>query len=146
MELTNTQEHNSVELSLNPVESDPSAKKQKSLCKIEVFKILILIYMYILQGIPVGLATGIPLILASKKANYSRLSIYSFALWPNSMKILWAPLIDSVYFTKFGRRKTWIAPSLLVIGIFMVIFSKFTQNVIDNDHKTAHNTGLSFFS
>lgn len=37
-----------------------------------------------------------------------------------SVKILWAPIIDSVYVKSWGRRKSWMVPSQLLIGIFML--------------------------
>jgi MFS transporter, PAT family, solute carrier family 33 (acetyl-CoA transportor), member 1 len=36
------------------------------------------------------------------------------------VKVLYAPIIDSIYLTKFGRRKTWICSAQLIIGIFMI--------------------------
>lgn len=44
------------------------------------------------------------------------------------MKILWAPLVDSIYIKAFGRRKTWLMPSQILIGIFMIYLA---QNVND---------------
>jgi len=40
--------------------------------------------------------------------------------WPFSLKILWAPIVDSVYSSKFGRRKTWLVPIqfLIAAGLF----------------------------
>ena len=42
------------------------------------------------------------------------------------MKILWAPIVDSVYIKAFGRRKTWLIPMQLMIGAFMIFLG---QNV-----------------
>lgn len=39
------------------------------------------------------------------------------------MKILWAPIIDCVFIKKLGRRKTWLIPSQLLIGISMIYLS-----------------------
>lgn len=36
------------------------------------------------------------------------------------MKILWAPIVDSAYIKAVGRRKTWLVPSQLLIGAFMI--------------------------
>lgn len=40
------------------------------------------------------------------------------------MKILWAPIVDSVYIKAFGRRKTWLVPAQVLIGVFMIFLSK----------------------
>lgn len=42
------------------------------------------------------------------------------------MKILWAPVVDSAYIKSFGRRKSWLVPAQILIGIFMLFLS---QNV-----------------
>lgn len=42
------------------------------------------------------------------------------------MKILWAPIVDSLYIKAVGRRKTWLIPAQLLIGAFMIYIA---QNV-----------------
>jgi PAT family acetyl-CoA transporter-like MFS transporter 1 len=39
------------------------------------------------------------------------------------VKLLWAPIVDSVYIKAFGRRKTWICSSQMLIGMFMIFLS-----------------------
>ena len=31
-------------------------------------------------------------------------------------KVLWAPLVDSVFWAKFGRRKSWLVPVQYLLG------------------------------
>lgn len=85
--------------------------------------IAILLFLYILQGIPLGLAGSIPLLLA-KKVGYKQQAVFSFVYWPYSVKLLWAPFVDAAYFAKIGRRKTWLVPVQYLIGIFMLVLSK----------------------
>lgn len=40
------------------------------------------------------------------------------------MKILWAPIIDSVYVKSWGRRKSWMVPSQFLIGAFMLFLAE----------------------
>lgn len=35
------------------------------------------------------------------------------------MKLLWAPIVDAVYSSKFGRRKSWLIPTQFLIGMFI---------------------------
>lgn len=42
------------------------------------------------------------------------------------VKILWAPIVDSVYIKSFGRRKSWLVPVQVVLGMFMLYVA---QNV-----------------
>ncbi|XP_070609595.1 acetyl-coenzyme A transporter 1 [Erythrolamprus reginae] len=89
----------------------------------EFGNILLLLFLYVLQGIPLGLAGSIPLILQSKNVSYKDQAFFSFVFWPFSLKLLWAPLVDAVYFRKFGRRKSWLVPTQYIIGLFMMYLS-----------------------
>jgi len=43
-------------------------------------------------GIPLGLAGSMPMILQARKADYGTQAFFSFAFWPFSVKLLWAPI------------------------------------------------------
>ena len=90
--------------------------------------ILILILLYTLQGIPMGLSASIPVILKEKGASYGSLSLFSLVSLPFSLKLLWAPLVDSYYIKSFGRRKTWLIPIQMITGIVMIIGSYHIQS------------------
>ena len=85
--------------------------------------IAMLIFLYVLQGIPLGLAGSIPYLLQSREVSYKDQAIFSFVYWPFSVKLLWAPIVDAAYFSKFGRRKSWLVPTQYLIGIFMFVLS-----------------------
>lgn len=70
----------------------------------ELGNVSLLLFLYVLQGIPLGLAGSIPLILQSKNVSYKDQAFFSFVFWPFSLKLLWAPLVDALYFSRFGRR------------------------------------------
>lgn len=70
----------------------------------ELGNVSLLLFLYVLQGIPLGLAGSIPLILQSKSVSYKDQAFFSFVFWPFSLKLLWAPLVDALYFSRFGRR------------------------------------------
>lgn len=94
--------------------------------------IIFLIYLYFLQGIPLGLAASIPYILSARKMSYGDQGTFSFALWPFSFKLLWAPIVDWVFVRKIGRRKSWLIPIQLLIGVFMIGLAKISQKLIYN--------------
>ena len=58
--------------------------------------ILLLLLLYILQGIPLGLAGSLPIILQTKKIGYRQQAMFSLVSWPFSIKLLWAPIVDSI--------------------------------------------------
>lgn len=72
--------------------------------------IAILFFLYLLQGVPIGLAAAIPMLLQNRGASYKDQAEFSFAYWPFSIKLLWAPIVDSWYWSAFGRRKSWLIP------------------------------------
>jgi hypothetical protein len=102
-------------------------------------KIVFLVYIYFLQGIPLGLTASIPLLLTDYSIDYSNQGAFSFANWPFSIKLLWAPVVDSLYIHRFGRRKSWIIPTQLLIGIFMMAFANTVQNLIQGSHSHSGN-------
>jgi len=85
--------------------------------------ILVLLFLYVLQGIPLGLAAAIPLILTNRNVSYKQQAEFSFAFWPFSVKLLWAPIVDSCFLARFGRRKTWLVPVQYLIGLTMLVLS-----------------------
>lgn len=103
---------------------DGSDKEPKdSALKTDLRNILLLIFLYVLQGIPLGLAGSIPMLLQSRRVTYTEQAMFSFVYWPFSIKLLWAPLVDSLYVSWFGRRKTWLIPTQYLIGLFMLVLS-----------------------
>lgn len=101
-------------------------------CRAELSSILLLLFLYVLQGIPLGLAGSIPLILQSKNISYTDQAFFSFVFWPFSLKLLWAPLVDAVYLKNFGRRKSWLVPTQYVLGLFMIYLSTQVDHLLGN--------------
>lgn len=85
--------------------------------------IALLMFLYILQGIPLGIAASIPYLLQTRKISYKDQAAFSFVHWPFSLKLLWAPIVDSIYSSWFGRRKSWLVPTQYLIGFFMILLS-----------------------
>lgn len=80
---------------------------------------VLLVVLYMLQGIPVGLAFGsIPFLLRAR-LSYSQIGLFSLASYPYSLKLLWSPIVDSIYFPKIGRRKSWIIPVQALVGMML---------------------------
>lgn len=73
----------------------------------------------LLQGIPVGLAFGsIPFLLRAK-LSYSQIGIFTLCTYPYSLKLLWSPIVDSLFHPKLGRRKSWIVPVQTIVGVLL---------------------------
>lgn len=48
----------------------------------------------------------------------------SLAGWPFSLKLLWAPFVDTLYVRSWGRRKTWLVPVQLLLGVVLLLVSQ----------------------
>ena len=95
--------------------------------------ILLLLLLYVLQGIPLGLAGSLPIVLQTKKIGYRQQAMFSLVSWPFSIKLLWAPIVDCIYSRQFGRRKSWLVPSQYLIGLTMIILSYLIPNLLGSD-------------
>jgi PAT family acetyl-CoA transporter-like MFS transporter 1 len=95
--------------------------------------IAFLLLLYVLQGIPIGLSSAVPLLLQNRKVSYSEQALFSFVTWPFSLKLLWAPIVDSVFWRKLGRRKSWLIPVQLGIGLFMLVLAQSIDSLLTDD-------------
>jgi len=93
--------------------------------------IILLTFLYVLQGIPLGLAGTIPIMLQGMGVSYREQAVFSFVYWPFAIKLLWAPVVDSLYVRTFGRRKSWLLPSQYLIGIFMIMLSNNISGLLE---------------
>lgn len=92
------------EFSETKLSSVPSVTSWKG----EGRNIALLLFLYLLQGIPLGLISAIPLLLQNRHVSYKEQAEFSLVYWPFSLKLLWAPIVDSLYYSQMGRRKTWV--------------------------------------
>ena len=86
------------------------------------------------------------MMMNTTQVSYKQQAEFSFAYWPFSVKLLWAPIgllrpsqkaklsvlhltnflffaVDSLYVASFGRRKTWLVPVQYLIGVTMFVLS-----------------------
>jgi len=59
----------------------------------------VLLILYCLQGIPMGLSSSMPFLLKERNVSFESLAFFSLVSLPFSLKLLWAPLVDSLYCT-----------------------------------------------
>jgi PAT family acetyl-CoA transporter-like MFS transporter 1 len=115
-----------------PVKIETTKQNFSTLIQKDGTKILLLLYLYFLQGIPLGLSSSIPFLLSIRSISYSDQGTFSFASWPFSIKLLWAPIVDSLYIYKFGRRKSWLIPVQLLIAIFLLCFASSSKSLVES--------------
>ncbi|GAA6025567.1 hypothetical protein JCM11491_003216 [Sporobolomyces phaffii] len=106
----------------------------------------LLVALYLLQGIPVGLAFGsIPFLLRSK-LSYSQIGIFTLCTYPYSLKLLWSPIVDSIFSPKLGRRKSWIVPIQTIVGLMFWWLGSNVQQMMEVDEPDVNTLTALFFT
>ncbi|XP_070491955.1 acetyl-coenzyme A transporter 1-like [Chironomus tepperi] len=108
------------------VEDHVPPEEEESNLKGDYRNVAILLFLYILQGIPLGISSAVRILLQNRGVSYKEQAIFSLAAYPFTMKVLWCPIVDALYIKRFGRRKSWLVPVQILIGAFMIVLA---QNV-----------------
>eukprot|EP01054_Gregarina_sp_Poly1_P001286 Gregarina_sp_Poly_1__1285@NODE_1313_length_4414_cov_267_824017_g138_i1_p2_GENE_NODE_1313_length_4414_cov_267_824017_g138_i1NODE_1313_length_4414_cov_267_824017_g138_i1_p2_ORF_typecomplete_len440_score39_48Acatn/PF13000_7/2_6e21Acatn/PF13000_7/6_2e02BT1/PF03092_16/1_1e07BT1/PF03092_16/8_1e02DUF5504/PF17608_2/1_3e03DUF5504/PF17608_2/0_16_NODE_1313_length_4414_cov_267_824017_g138_i17192038 len=82
-------------------------------------QVSLLFVLYVVQAIPMGLSMALPLVLQNRGATYTEIAAYAIASLPFSLKLLWAPIVDSTHFPDVGRRKSWLIPTQLLCALLL---------------------------
>ena len=93
--------------------------------------LFIIAQLYIIQGIPVGLAfDAYPILLRDAGVSLAVIAIIPLAGIPWVVKFLWAPFVENYWLDKIGYRKTWLLPMqfLLAILITVIAFTPFPED------------------
>ena len=83
----------------------------------------ILLAIFVVIGMTQGYLANLILELQENGATYADQSYLALAGLPYTLKMFLAPLIDLFFISKFGKCKTWIALSSLLISITLVLYS-----------------------
>ncbi|CCH45288.1 putative membrane protein [Wickerhamomyces ciferrii] len=106
----------------------------------------ILVLLYLLQGTPVGLAFGsIPFLLKSQ-LSYSQVALFSLASYPYSLKLIWSPIVDALFWRNLGRRKSWIIPVQFLSGIVLIYLGTIMDQLILNPEENLSKITMGFFT
>ena len=93
-----------------------------------------------------GLGRVVPMILKDRGCSFSELGTYSLQSWPFSLKLLWAPLVDCLFIRRFGRRKTWMVPAQVGIGLLMMWSSSRLDDLLYGEKPAVLPLTLLFLS
>ncbi len=105
---------------MNEPVADPPAALRISWRKVGILTVL-----YLAQGLPFGFLIGwLPLYLHYRGLSVAKITFVTIVNFPWLLKFLWAPLADRYYWSRLGRRRSWILPaqtgliaSLVVTGL-----------------------------
>ncbi|KAG2023153.1 hypothetical protein CC2G_000840 [Coprinopsis cinerea AmutBmut pab1-1] len=110
-----------------PVKNAAVAKKFSAKDKRSM---VLLCVLYLIQGVPLGLALGSVPFLLKEHLTYSQLATFALSSYPYSLKLLWSPIVDSIFIKRIGRRKSWIIPMQLIVGSLMLYISLNVQKLM----------------
>ncbi|VVC28219.1 Major facilitator superfamily domain,Acetyl-coenzyme A transporter 1 [Cinara cedri] len=106
----------------------------------------LLIALYVIQGFPIGLSGAIPNLLQSKySTDYNDQAIFSLAMWPYTVKLLWAPIVDALYVRCIGRRKSWLLPLQILMGSLLLIMAYNIYDWLPESAETKPNLRMLVF-
>ncbi|KAF9113934.1 hypothetical protein BGX27_000465 [Mortierella sp. AM989] len=111
----------------------------------DTWNFILLVILYLLQGVPVGLTFGSIPFLLKAKMSYSQIGIFSLAHYPYSMKFLWSPIVDAVYNKDIGRRKSWIVPIQLMTGLMFFWLGMNIEDWMNQDQIAVGTLTVVFF-
>ncbi|CAM0140309.1 hypothetical protein VKS41_002355 [Umbelopsis sp. WA50703] len=109
-------------------------QKAQTLSASDVPNFILLVILYLLQGIPVGLSFGSIPFLLKAKMSYSEIAIFSLSSWPYSLKLLWSPIVDAIYWPELGRRKSWIIPIQILTGLLFLALGWHIDAIMAEDN------------
>ncbi|KAF3313085.1 hypothetical protein TWF173_006260 [Orbilia oligospora] len=105
----------------------------------------LLVLLYFLQGVPMGLASGSVPFLLKSKLSYAQIGTFSLAAYPYSMKLAWSPIVDAIWSTRFGRRKSWIVPIQACSGLMMLWLGSRIDNLMEHAENNIGTFTATFF-
>eukprot|EP00042_Codosiga_hollandica_P042486 m.390502 g.390502 ORF g.390502 m.390502 type:complete len:225 (+) comp56342_c0_seq19:201-875(+) len=147
----------------------------RDLSSTERRNLAMLFVLYTIQALPLGLVSGtLPLLLKST-VSYSELGVLSLCYYPFrflapslsrcnlcfslsldvvqlgtsrsdfSLKLLWSPVVDAVYSTRIGRRKTWIIATQLVMAVVFLLAANYVQEAVTSPSVDIQKLTAIFF-
>lgn len=94
------------------------------------WKISVLSSLYFVQGLPAGFqATALPTYLRQQGATTTLIGFLGVLALPWSLKVLWAPLVDSAWWPALGRRRSWILPMQGLLLLSCLVASQVQGNL-----------------
>lgn len=117
---------------------------------------VLLILLYMLQGMPIGLAFGTMPFLLKANMSYTDVGTFMLCTYPYSLKLLWSPIVDTLFVSEYkvpftsltlslGRRKSWVVPIQMIIGVMFYVLAAHVDDLVLSESPNVYVvTGLFF--
>lgn len=88
--------------------------------------------LYFVQGIPIGIQFGVlPILMRERGASRTEIAVAGALSIPWMLKVLWAPIVDTVHVRSIGRRRTWILPLQLLVACVLAALAVLAGRATD---------------
>ena len=101
-------------MSKDKQQDGPGEKKQPVTIRQDLPNLILLVILYIFQGLPMGLFLNSIPVLFKKYLSYQEVGVIMMCTMPYSFKVLWSPIVELYYVPSIGKRKTWVVSTQLV--------------------------------
>ncbi|VVC28221.1 Major facilitator superfamily domain,Acetyl-coenzyme A transporter 1 [Cinara cedri] len=123
-----------------------TAEEEKPNLNGDWHNVVVLVSLYTMQGVPLGLTSAMQIILQGYKSiTYADQALFSIVLWPYSLKLLWAPVVDAIYIQRVGRRKSWLIPVQYTLGACLLYFGNNMDDLLPESGKPNINMIVCVF-
>ncbi len=92
----------------------------------KIYTLSLLLFLYLSQGLPFGFqVTALPVYLRESSISLAIIGYSTALALPWLFKALWAPLVDSFWNRRIGKRKSWIIPLqvMMIISMFCAFYT-----------------------
>lgn len=79
----------------------------------DVPKMILLVILYMLQGLSLGFFLSTIPMLFKQYLTYQEIGVIMLCTMPFSFKVLWSPIVELYSLNGFGKRKSWVVPMQL---------------------------------
>lgn len=69
--------------------------------------------------------------MLQSKLSMTQLGVFSLAGYPYSFKLLWSPIVDSLFSRRLGRRKSWVVPVQAASAALLLCGGSYMQRHYD---------------
>lgn len=85
------------------------------------YSLMLLLFLYLSQGLPFGFqVTALPVYLRGMGISLAIIGYSTALALPWLLKAFWAPLVDSYWSKRLGRRRSWIIPLQAMMILSMI--------------------------
>ena len=110
-----------------------SSSKPAKLSGRDVRIVAALVIYYIFRGLSGGVVSALTPVLLRRGISLTSLGTLQLSGWPLILtRPFLAAMCDSLYSDAFGRRKTWIVPSFVLLGALAISFANYAQHLYYN--------------